>query len=155
MPRKNSAEDFWGRVDRSGDCWLWRGALTPRGYGKTHFNGKNYRAHRLAFYLQFGQSPDAVLHKCDNPRCVNPSHLMAGDNGKNNRDRALKGRSHKPKGELHPLHRLREADVIEIRKMASSRDVADIAEMFSVHKTTVKDIVRGRRWKHISMQPQP
>ena len=35
------------------------------------------------------------MHICDNPRCINPDHLKAGDWDTNNKDRAAKGRSAK------------------------------------------------------------
>ncbi|ACP44084.1 hypothetical protein VPP93_gp13 [Vibrio phage VP93] len=36
-----------------------------------------------------------VRHTCDNPRCINPDHLIGGTIADNNRDRAERGRSAK------------------------------------------------------------
>lgn len=74
--RPNTAEDFWARVDRSGDCWLWTGALV-KGYGRTAWQGEQRPAHRLAYELAIGPIPDGLVvdHLCRVPACVNPSHL--------------------------------------------------------------------------------
>lgn len=51
--------------------------------------------HRKAFFDKHGNYPPVVMHICDNPRCINPDHLKAGDWDSNNKDRASKGRSAK------------------------------------------------------------
>ena len=51
--------------------------------------------HRVVFYRKAGYLPTVVMHTCDNPRCINPEHLVAGDWDSNNKDRASKGRSAK------------------------------------------------------------
>ena len=48
-----------------------------------YYKGKDWRAHRLSFLLTTGKEPAAVLHKCNNPACVRPSHLQAGDSKEN------------------------------------------------------------------------
>ena len=82
---------FWLRVDKRGPtqehmdtrCWEWTGATTVEGYGRFYHDGKDWRAHRLSFLLSTGQSPAVVLHKCNNPGCVRPSHLQGGDTKEN------------------------------------------------------------------------
>ena len=51
--------------------------------------------HRVVFYRKAGYLPPVVMHTCDNHRCINPEHLVAGDWDSNNKDRASKGRSAK------------------------------------------------------------
>ncbi len=100
------AERFWSKVDRAGGpewleaCWLW---LPPTsqvfGYGDMHANGRKQYAHRLAWELASGRQIPAglcVLHKCDNPRCVRPSHLFLGTKADNAHDAMAKGRAHPP-----------------------------------------------------------
>lgn len=88
---------FWAKVDRTDDCWTWTAATTGSGYGR--FGHQNARggwvaAHRFAYELANGPIPDGmfVCHKCDNPPCVNPSHLFLGTHQDNMRDMDAKGR---------------------------------------------------------------
>ena len=61
-------------------CHEWNGYRTYQGYGKTSLGSKAIRAHRLSWILQVGPIPDGllVLHKCNNPSCVNIEHLYVG-----------------------------------------------------------------------------
>lgn len=74
--RGTPAERFAQKVDRSGDCWLWQGAL-HRGYGYLDIDGRNVRAHRFAYELANGPIPDGLFidHICHTRNCVNPEHL--------------------------------------------------------------------------------
>lgn len=153
MPRINTIDDFWKSIDRTAGedaCWPWLASKSNRGYGKWHYNGKNLRSHRFAFWLETNTNPEAVCHKCDNPSCCNPKHLFAGTNGTNNKDRAIKGRSAHPKGELHPASILNSEDVLFIKKSNLSRK--DLAKKFNIHQMTVGQIIRGERWQHITIK---
>jgi hypothetical protein len=75
-------------------CWEWQKAITPDGYGK--FKSFNEQlAHRVSWRLHRGDIGKnlCVLHKCDNPPCVNPEHLFLGTLSENNKDRTFKGRT--------------------------------------------------------------
>jgi hypothetical protein len=90
------AERFWSFVDRDGECWTWKGSTNgAKGYGRFYpTHGLRVYAHRFAYELANGNfDPQIeVLHSCDNPRCVNPSHLSLGSHTDNMRDMSRKGR---------------------------------------------------------------
>lgn len=96
---------FWSLVDRSpgpSACWPWRGwrvGPPPNHYGRVWLQGGRHLAHRVAYVLETHASLEpetCVLHRCDNPECVNPSHLMAGTQRDNIADMNAKGRGYRP-----------------------------------------------------------
>lgn len=91
------ASRFWAKVQKGEGCWEWT-ASTERGYGVLWYQRRREGAHRVSWLLSRGEIPPGmfVLHKCDNPPCVNPDHLFLGDNQANLRDAAAKGRLHEP-----------------------------------------------------------
>lgn len=92
---ESDAESFWSktRLMPTG-CIEWRQRLDMYGYGKLRWNGRQECAHRVAYLLTFGefQRTKQILHRCDNPTCINPAHLFIGDHTVNMRDAAAKGR---------------------------------------------------------------
>jgi hypothetical protein len=76
------------------DCWHWCGVRNAFGYGRMTYQGRAQVAHRLAWMAWKGPIPDgmSVLHRCDNPSCVNPDHLWLGTYSDNLRDCWSKGR---------------------------------------------------------------
>ena len=94
---------FWNKTEQAGDCLLWTAAKDGRGYGQFRLEGKNQRAHRVAWMLTYGDYPDdCLLHTCDVPLCVNVEHLWVGSKKENNRDKANKGRHHNQLKETCP-----------------------------------------------------
>lgn len=77
MTEQSDTDRFWGRVDRSGDCWAWTGAHHVEGYGEFQMDGRRLRAHRVAWEWAHGPIPVGLEpdHLCRNRACVNPDHL--------------------------------------------------------------------------------
>lgn len=102
---------------------------------------------RYIYECEHGSLSDElfVMHTCDNPTCINPSHLAAGTPLENTRDMVEKGR--KPVGEAVPCAKLTNSDVLDIRK--DSRSSAVIARDYGVSKKTIQDVRKRRTWKHI------
>ena len=83
------------RPDPGTGCLLWTGSTVGTlGYGKFWWNGREERAHRVAWLLAGREIPAGmqILHTCDVAGCVNIEHLIIGTDADNHRDRALKGR---------------------------------------------------------------
>lgn len=78
---KSTIERFWEQTRKTKTCWLWNGApVTKRvPHGRIYFNGRPHLVHRFAYEQFIGPIPEKfdVHHSCRNPRCVNPSHLIA------------------------------------------------------------------------------
>lgn len=90
-PRSAAVARFWSKVDKrpAGGCWLWTGAVSGDGYGALWDGVRQVGAHRYSYELHNGPLPDGLwaLHRCDTPLCVRPTHLYAGDQVQNQRDR--------------------------------------------------------------------
>jgi len=91
------AERFWQKVNKTGTCWLWTGALDGKGYGAIGVEGKRHTASRISYEMAHGVIPNGVFvcHSCDVPACVNPDHLFLGNASINMIDMAKKERGNK------------------------------------------------------------
>jgi len=87
---------FFAKVRADGECQTWTGARQSGGYGALRINGRNVRAHRIAWVLAHrAPVPEGMVirHRCDNPPCCNPEHLVLGTRRDNVRDMIERGRS--------------------------------------------------------------
>lgn len=87
---------FWKFVQKTEGCWLWIGAVNDKGYGQIQ-QGRGLGAvlaHRVSYLIHFGEFDESleVCHSCDNPPCVNPSHLFLGTHQDNMDDMVRKNR---------------------------------------------------------------
>ncbi|KKK48266.1 hypothetical protein LCGC14_3146880, partial [marine sediment metagenome] len=157
---------FWEQVEKSSGCWIWKRGCFANGYGQCVYQGKHWKAHRLAWVLSFGIIPDGglVLHSCDNKRCVNPNHLFVGSQKDNIQDALMKGRMAtggrngaytKPEsrvrnlGEGNGSAKLSWVQIHMIRKQYASGGVSQevLGKEFGVSQTTVGEIIRRENWK--------
>ena len=148
-------ERFLKRVqtDDPDKCWNWLGSSNKKGWHGQWRNqsGGIELAHRAAWRLMKGSIPQGmcVLHHCDNPVCVNPTHLFLGSQSDNCKDMWAKGRA-RPKtnyGEKHGMSKLNSEKVLEIR--SSNLSNKELGEKFSVSSTTICDVRKRRIWKHL------
>jgi hypothetical protein len=142
-------------VDRSGGpdaCWPWTGCLNANGYGGIKVDGGAQLVHRVAWIVANGPIPDGhgVLHRCDNPACINPAHLWTDTHAANMADRDAKRRG----GDLRGIHngraKLTEKDVLTIRGVYGRATVNEIARRFGLNRSAVYKILSGKRWKHLA-----
>lgn len=188
--RGDIRDRFYSRyvVDSESGCWLWMGNKHKDGYGvicgkidgvRYVKAGVNMLAHRASWILHYGDIQDngeyhgtVVMHKCDNPSCVNPEHLMLGSQKDNVHD-AISKRRNIPiratniekarikkrtakakidqteifKGENNANAKLTEDDVRKIKKlMADGIKRMHICSMFKITKSALYAIHSGRNW---------
>jgi len=153
-------ERFWKHVDCSGDCWLWTGPRHSRTqYGffrqgsRQELSSISTYAHRVSWELTRGPIPEGlcVLHKCDNPPCVNPEHLWVGTHTDNMRDMMSKGRHVAHPGEANGSAKLTPEQVRDIRRRYVPRKVSlrSLAEKYHVSESLVHALVTRRLWAHL------
>lgn len=129
-------------------CWVWTRTARASGHGTMTVHGRAVSVHRLAYELGVGPIPPGkwVLHRCDNPRCINPSHLEIGDQAKNMADCAARGRS--ARGARNGRARLSAPKVANIRALlATGLSQAGVAAQFGVTQATVGRIARMESWR--------
>lgn len=148
----------WVAVQPNG-CWNWIGS-TRKMKNTSQYEwhgqwrnaaGENELTHRAAWRLFKGEFPNVahVLHKCDNPKCVNVEHLYLGNHYQNMADMWARGRA-KPglvQGSKHGMAKLTEEKVREIRE--SSESAKEIAQRMGVARTTIYDVRNGKIWNHV------
>jgi hypothetical protein len=194
MNRTPLAERFWPKVNKNGHvaraelgpCWEWRAGRDRKGYGRFHLRADENEgkaetlAHRSAWSMANGPIPNGlqVLHRCDNPPCVNLAHLWLGSNAENRADMMAKGRAargdrHRSKtrpetvargeahwsrrapesvtrGERSSFSKLSEREAREvISRLARGERQRDIASDYGVTANTIWRINVGRTWGHI------
>lgn len=144
--------EIWKRIlekfiiDPVSGCWNWIGAKHDSGYGRIQIRPRLWPVHRFIYESCHGVELNRkifVCHSCDNPACINPNHLFAGDALANNRDSVLKGRnSH---GEKSKEALISSATAISIAKKEGK--YSDVAAEYGVSMSVVIQIKQGKRWK--------
>ena len=138
------------RDDLTG-CLLFSGALGVDGYGLIRDGGRNSSAHRVAWTVANGPIPPSmfVCHSCDNPPCVEPSHLSLGTNDDNMKDMRAKNRG--PTRASNPQARLTLQQVMDIRRRfvpGRNRHIRgnakELADEYGVAKRTILNAVTNQ-----------
>lgn len=98
--KKSDEERFMTKYEKDPKtlCWNWKAGKHPYGYGFFYCTisekRSTHQAHRYSYFLYKGKIPAGmyICHHCDNPGCVNPSHLFLGTPKDNMEDMMKKGR---------------------------------------------------------------
>lgn len=134
------------------DCWEWKARISNFGYGQFAIKAGNVKqAHRLSYEIYIGKIPKGklVCHSCDNRKCVNPKHLWLGTQKDNVRDMWSKNRAKISPGDKNGSAKLNWEKVDNIRKLRRDKLIyyKDLAKMFNVDYSTIKNIINNRSWK--------
>ena len=140
-------------------CWIWTAASKEHGYGVIGIGTRKeglIKAHRLSYILHKGEIPEdkVVMHKCNNPSCVNPDHLEAGTRKENQRYMVNCGRLKIPdnRGERATWSKLTEAaakEIIDAFATKTKGTGTSLAKKFNVSRAAIYEIWGGKNWKHL------
>ena len=158
MKEQNASRPFLDRfrdrisVNEATGCHVWTGKRDRDGYGIFREDGADVRAHRAAWEAANGREVPrglVVAHDCDRPSCVNEEHLDAKSQPDNIADRQRRDRQ--AKGSRNGRSKLTEEQVAAAKRMLADGTAPDarIARMLGVSKSVVRDIRRGKTWKHV------
>jgi hypothetical protein len=128
-------------------CIEWVGPKNGAGYGQFQINGTLWLAHRYSYMMHKGALDNLlVLHKCDNPACINPDHLFLGTHADNMRDMVNKGRNQVVN------RKLTDEQVKDIKGLliSNSKTLTAIAAMYNMHLRSIQRIRDGVSYKHIN-----
>ena len=139
---------FLSKIDKSGECHLWTGSKSSAGYGVITRKFTRVQAHRFSWEFHNKTKIPCglfVLHKCDNPICVNPKHLFVGGHQENVNDMIDRNRK-KSHGKLI----LNVDQVKEIKELLNKGVPSnEIAKRFNTSPNSISRIKTGRNWKNI------
>ncbi len=140
------------KINSENGCLEWFGAVNSKGYGKLTINKKTIAAHRLSYqdHYKVDISGQLLMHICDNPKCINPKHLVMGTIKDNINDKVTKGRQ--LKGAQCHNARLNEDIVRDILSLHSN-DIRNsvIARKYNIALSHVNNIVNRKIWKHVEI----
>lgn len=150
---QSQVDRFWSLVEKTDECWLWNGSKKQMGYGLFMANNRRFLAHRLSFFMRFGKlGNELVLHRCDNPSCVNPDHLFLGSHQDNASDKVSKGRQ--SKGSRTGVSKLTEEQVLDLRRRFKNGERPwDVSMEIGMSFRATKEAMMGKSWKHL-LTPQ-
>lgn len=130
---------FLNKTIKHNSCLEWQGCLNTDGYPRTFWKGSsNGKLHRIIWELYNNKSAKGfvIRHTCDNPKCINPDHLIIGSSVENTADRTVRDRS----------QGLKQKDVLAIKQLFSDKiyTAKELAVLFNVSERTIYYTVNER-----------
>jgi len=156
MKFKNTMDKIkkYSVLEKRTGCWLWVKSVNRFNYGQMSYKNKTTLSHRVSYcesnQLELSSIEGlSVLHKCNNPSCVNPDHLYIGNQKENMKDMVISKNS--LFGEKNKSAKLSKEKVLNIIEEYSTKTKTqkEISEKHGVSPSTVGSIVSGRTWSHV------
>lgn len=138
-------------------CILHEGSKDRKGYGYRKIQGKTVKAHRLAYAKKIGvsvfdlPSSTIVRHTCDNPSCIEPTHLLGGTHNDNMKDMVDRGRS--LTGERINTAVLTEALALQILSEYTGAygQRNQLAKKYGLNHNVVYRLIARETWRHLNV----
>lgn len=151
--KESTVQRFWDKVGIQGaeNCWVWLASTDRFGRGRFKWNGTTGYAPRFSWELHKAPIPGGlyVLHKCDNPSCVNPDHLFLGTKGDNNRDRQAKGRGADVRGSKNPIAKHDEKIAQEVINLLNHGYSLNHIKLLGYSWNLAQNIKYMKAWTHL------
>lgn len=133
-------------------CLLWPYGRTTAGYALMTTDGKDRYVHRFSCEVENGPPPTPrheAAHSCGNGHlgCVARKHVSWKTPAANQLDKRLHGTDNR--GHRHPMARLTEEQVREIRAMGPGISCLLVARQYGVTDSAIYGIREGRTWRHL------
>lgn len=137
---------------RGDDCLHWPFASNGVGYGMVWLNGRFHVVSRVVCEEIHGTPPTAAheaAHSCGKGHelCCAPNHLHWATTSENHQEKAEHGTDNR--GEKHPLVKLSEDDVRNIRALKGKMLQKEIAALYGIGRVQVSRIHNGQRWQYL------
>jgi len=132
-------------------CLLWQGAVTKKGHGKLNVSGRTTTTHRVAWVEAYGHINDdgCVLHKCDVPNCIEPTHLFLGTVADNNLDMVTKRRH--AFGHKNGKSKFTDWRVQVVRAAYKGGvPICELARRLPVSQSTLSALIARKTWAHVA-----
>ena len=143
-------------IDEKSGCHIFKGSCHPDGYGRFCLKGLTENAHRIAWVIEYGDIPSGllVLHKCDNPPCVNPEHLFLGTPADNVKDCVQKERRSPQDGNRNNSAKLRASDIAIVLQLYHlyGFSVKFLRNYYKTSDSNIRFIIQGTTWKNVHKQ---
>jgi hypothetical protein len=134
-------------------CWNWIKYKDKDWYWRLTYNYKIYWAHRFSYtYFKWSILNLHVLHKCDNPSCINPEHLFIWTAQDNTNDMMQKWRICNRKSLMKKINQY-EIDWIFIKTWNC---INDIQRELKIYRPNICKVCKWKRkttgwyiWKYV------
>lgn len=130
-------------------CWEWSLYKVAAGYGRITVNSKILYAHRYSYSIHYGVDIAGLIvrHRCDNPCCVNPEHLISGTQKENVHDISLRGRRNDHTGERNYRAKFSDFEVEAMRVFYEFYNIPQykLSVIFGMSRENVNQILKYKK----------
>ena len=139
---KKEINTLLSHTKQEGSCLIWTKCFNSDGYARALIEGNaNTKVHRVVWELYQNKSVPkgmCVRHSCDNPKCINPQHLLLGTFAENGQDKVDRNRQ----------PRVVTKDIVffvnDAFKTLPSLSRKQLAEIAGIDSRRVSDILTGK-----------